>query len=297
MGGAITFRGCVRWIVGGFGAFGVSHWATNSVQNYYPGQHRDAWETLVDRRQQVWVGTRDDGLFLFQTNHFVPAPGAEILGREIFALFEGRDGRLWAGTQNGLANFDGQKWKLLTTRDGLSDNAVRAIAQDAVGNLWAGTESRGLNFYKDGKFIRLASDWNGLPGDDISCLYADKDGVLWVGTGGHGLARLQDGRWTRYATTNGLASDSINYIAEDDAGYLWIGSNEGLMRIPKQSLNDFAAGTAKIISCRTYGKADGLPTRECSAGSQPATCRTPDGRLWFPTIKGLASVNPAAAQN
>ena len=48
-----------------------------------------------------------------------------------------------------------------------------------------------------------------------------------------------------------------------------------------------------VISCRTYGKADGLPTRECSAGSQPAACRTADGRLWFPTTKGLASVNPA----
>jgi hypothetical protein len=28
-------------------------------------------------------------------------------------------------------------------------------------------------------------------------------------------------------------------------------------------------------------------------GSQPAACRTRDGRLWFPTIKGLAYVNPA----
>ena len=65
------------------------------------------------------------------------------------------------------------------------------------------------------------------------------------------------------------------------------------MRIPKKSLNDFAAGTTNVISCRTYGKADGLPTRECSAGSQPAAIRTRDGRLWFPTIKGLVSVNPA----
>ena len=279
------------WVA--YGAFGVSHWASNSVQNYYPGQHRDAWETLVDRQQRVWAGTRDDGLFLFQTNAFVPAPGAEILGKQIFALFEGPDGRLWAGTQNGLANFDGQRWKLLTTRDGLSDNAVRAIAQDAAGNLWVGTESHGLNYYKDGKFTVWRQTENGLPGDDISCLYSDKDGVLWVGTGGHGMARLQNGNWTRYATANGLASDSINYIAEDDAGYLWIGSNVGLMRIPKQSLNDFAAGATKAISCRTYGKSDGLPTRECSAGSQPATCRTPDGKLWFPTIGGPASVNPA----
>ena len=132
-----------------------------------------------------------------------------------------------------------------------------------------------------------------MPGDDVSCLYVETNGVLWAGTSGHGLARLENGRWARYASTNGLASDSIGYITEDDAGYLWIGCNAGLMRISKKSLDDFAAGTANVISCRTYGKADGLPTRECSAGSQPATCRTSDGRLWFPTTKGLTSVNPA----
>ncbi|HEX7617649.1 MAG TPA: two-component regulator propeller domain-containing protein, partial [Verrucomicrobiae bacterium] len=234
-----------------------------------------------------------EGLFQLRGSRFQPAPGAAILGPAIFALFEGQDGQLWAGTQNGLANFDGQKWKLFTTREGLSENGVRAIAEDADGNLWVGTESSGLNLFKDGKFISYRADANGLPGDDISCLYAEKEGVLWVGTGGHGLARLENGKWARYATTNGLVSDSINYITEDDAGYLWIGCNAGLMRLPKKSLNDFAAGRTNVISCRTYGKADGLPTRECSAGSQPATCRTSDGKLWFPTIKGLASVNPA----
>jgi ligand-binding sensor domain-containing protein/signal transduction histidine kinase len=279
------------WVA--FGALGVSHWISNSAKYFYPGQHQDAWETLVDRQQRIWVGTRDDGLFLFQTNHFVPAPGAEILWPNIFALFESREGQLWAGTQNGLATFDGQKWKLFTMNDGLSENIVRAIAEDSGGNLWVGTESRGLNFFKGGKFTTYRKGENGLPGDDISCLYEDRDGVLWVGTSGHGLARFQNGRWTRYAGTNGLASDSISYIAEDDAGYLWIGSNAGLMRIPKQSLNDYAAGATNVISCRTYGKADGLPTRECSAGSQPAVCRSPDGTLWFPTIKGLASVTPA----
>ena len=278
------------WVA--FGALGVSHWTTNSAQYFRPGQHQDAWETLVDRQQRVWVGTRDDGLFVFQTNHFVPA-GAAVLGPTIFALSESRDGQLWAGTQNGLGSFDGQNWKLFTTRDGLSENAVRAIAEDASGNLWIGTESRGLNLFKDGKFTSYHADGGGLPGDDISCLYLETNGVLWVGTGGHGLARLENGKWARYGSTNGLVSDSINYITEDAAGYLWIGSNEGLMRIPKQSLNDFAAGATNVISCRTYGKADGLPTRECSAGSQPATCRTADGRLWFPTSKGPASVNPA----
>jgi signal transduction histidine kinase len=35
-----------------------------------------------------------------------------------------------------------------------------------------------------------------------------------------------------------------------------------------------------------------MPTLQCSGGSQPAGCRSADGRLWFSTITGLVSVDP-----
>ncbi len=276
-----------------FGALGASYWQTNSLQDFHVGRSQNAWTVLVDHEQHVWIGTWEEGLFQFQTNHFQPAPGAEILGQRIFALFQDHGGQLWAGTQNGLARRDGQSWKVFTTRDGLSENTIRAIAEDADGKLWVGTESGGLNFFKARKFISYQQAENGLPGNDISALYLDKDDVLWVGTFGHGLARLQHGRWTRYSTRDGLASNSIGYIIEDDAGNLWIGSNAGLMRIGKKSLKDYVPGTTNSISCRTYGEADGLPTRECSIGAQPAAIRTQDGQFWFPTVKGLVCVNPA----
>ena len=276
-----------------FNAHGVSCWITNSVQDFGVGFGSNAWSVLVDDKQQVWAGTRDEGLFQFQAGFFQRATGAEVLGRQIFALFEDHKGQLWAGTQNGLALWNGHDWKIYTTGDGLLENSVRAIAEDPDGNLWVGTENRGLNFFKDGKFISYQATTNGLPGNDISCLYVDKEGALWVGTFGHGLARFQNGKWTRYSTDNGLASNSISYILEDADGNLWIGSNAGLMRIPKKSLDDSDDRKINSIFCRTYGEADGLPTRECSIGSQPAAIRARDGKIWFPTVKGLVSVNPA----
>jgi ligand-binding sensor domain-containing protein/signal transduction histidine kinase len=276
-----------------FNGSGLSYWVTNSARDFGVGFGSNAWTVLVDQKQQVWVGTRGEGLFRFQTNYFRPAPGAEILGPQIFALFEDHNGQLWAGTQNGLGRWDGSDWKILTTRDGLSENVIRAFTEDAAGNLWVGTETRGLIFFNDGKFVSYQATEKGLPGNDISCLYEDADGVLWVGTSGHGLARFYNGKWTRYSTDNGLASDSISYLIEDTAGDLWVGSNMGLMRIQKKSLNDFADGKVNFISCRTYVETDGLPTRECTGGSQPAACRTRDGKLWFPTARGLVWVNPA----
>ena len=278
------------WVV--FGAPGAACWQTNSVHYFHVGPLQDAWTVLVDHQQRVWVGTRDEGLFQFVTNRFQFVPDAGILGPQISVLFEDRKGQLWAGTPGGLGHWNGQDWKMYTTNAGLSGNAITAIAEDAVGNLWIGTEAGGLNCFKDGKFISYRESENGLPGEDISCLYVDKDDNLWVGTSGHGLARFHQGKWTRYSKRDGLVSNSISYIIEDDEGDLWIGSNLGLMRIPKELLGNSTNGVMDFSSCRIYGKADGLPTRECSSGSQPAAGRTGDGRLWFPTTKGLAYVHP-----
>ncbi len=276
------------WVT--YGAFGASYWRTNAAEDFHVGRFQNAWTVLVDHRQQSWIGTWDEGLFQLETNQFQPVPGTEALGRRIFALFEDQKGQLWVGTQNGLARWNGEDWKIYTTPDGF---VVRAIAEDAEGNLWVGTESHGLYYFKGGKFLSYQKAPDGLPGNGISCLYLDRDGALWVGTSGHGLARFHQGKWNRYSTDDGLASNSIGYIIEDDEGFLWIGSNAGLMRIQKKSLNGFVHGRGNFIPCRTYVETDGLPTRECSLGSQPAACRTRDGRLWFPTTKGVVSVNPA----
>src|SRR5579862_1438585 len=276
-----------------FGALGAAYWETNSVQDFQVGPLQDAWTVLVDHQQHVWVGTRDEGLFRLETNQFQFVPGAEILGPQISALFEDRSGQLWAGTPSGLGQWNGKTWKTYTRHDGLSGNIVSAIAEDAAGNLWIGTKDGGLNCLKDGRFVDYRESENGLPGNDVSCLYVGTDGSVWVGTFGHGLARFHQGHWTRYSRREGLVSNSISYLIGDDEGDLWIGSNLGLMRVPGKFLGEVSPEATNFASCRIYGEADGLPTRECSSGSQPAACRTRDGRLWFPTTKGLAYVYPA----
>jgi len=274
------------------GALGASYWTFNAVQNFPVGLAHNAREVLVDSSQRVWAGTDQEGLYQFQTNQFVPVSGATILGPQIFSLFEDHNDQLWVGSQNGLGHFDGQKWTLLTAHDGLSGNSVRAITEDNNGGLWVGTENQGLDLYQNGKFTVYRAGQGSLPGDDISCLCAASDGTLWVGTFAHGLARFEGGKWESFSTHNGLVSDSISYIIEN-GDMLWIGSNFGLMRIAKTAFADFLDGKTDSVFCRTYGKADGLPTRECSIGSQPAASRTTDGRLWFPTTEGAACISPS----
>jgi ligand-binding sensor domain-containing protein/signal transduction histidine kinase len=249
------------------------------------------WSVFVDREQKVWAGAYG-ALYQLQQERFARVAGLTELPPGIRAMHQDRQGRLWLGTQGGLVHWVGPSSKPLTTRHGLSADDVWALAEDGEGNLWIGTRGGGLNRLRDGQFTAFHKA-DGLPSEDISSLYADADGVLWIGTFGSGLARLHGGKWTRYTTRDGLTGKSIGYLLEDGEGYLWIGSNRGLMRIRKQNLNDLAAGLSSSVSVRAFHKPDGLPTGECSQGSQPGACRTRDGRLWFPTIKGLAYVDPS----
>ncbi len=268
------------WVA--YNARGLVYSLTNSEKSFGIGRGSNAWSVLVDRRQNVWAGTSGEGLFRFEAGSFQPVAAAQQIGPQIFALFQSRDGKLWVGGQNGLGSFDGQAWKFFSTADGLPPNAVRALAEDVNSNLWIGTDGGGIFSLRDGRISPANA-----PVKDISCLLCDPDGTLWAGTAGHGLARLAQGGWTAYSSRDGLTGDDIGYLIEDDFTNFWLGSYEGLMRVERKSLADFADGAARKISCRTF------LTRECSAGAQPAAIRTRDGRLLLPTIEGLIAVHPA----
>ncbi len=240
---------------------------------------------LVDRSNRIWAGTWDGRLARFQGGRLTIAANYP----HVRAIHQDRSNRLWIGTSGGLVCWEGQSARSFSTADGLSSDVVQALADDAEGNLWVGTVGGGLNRWRDDQFT-VYRKADGLPSDEISALLADGDGALWIGTFGSGLARFHKGRWTRYTTRDGLVSNSVTYLIDDEEGSLWIGSMAGLMRVSKQALNLFAEGSTRFVPCRTYGRADGLPSGECTLGT---ACRSRDGRLWLPTISGLAAVLPS----
>jgi signal transduction histidine kinase len=103
---------------------------------------------------------------------------------------------------------------------------------------------------------------------------------------------MQGSRFTSFTTSDGLADDAICFMTEDNQGQFWFGSGGGVFRVAKAELTRYVAGSGEKLRCFAYTKADGLPSLECSSGCQPAGCKTRDGRLWFPTVNGLAMVDP-----
>jgi signal transduction histidine kinase len=89
-----------------------------------------------------------------------------------------------------------------------------------------------------------------------------------------------------------LPDNVISQILDDGQGNLWLGSHQGIFRVAKSSLNDFAAGKIKSVPCIAYGRSDGLPSLETSGGYQPSAWRDSSGRLWFTTAKGATWIQP-----
>ncbi len=286
------------WI--GYNRQRIDHWTTNGLRQFTvarPNRNLAVQAVFVDAARNVWAGAQTrgllpGGLFRLEDDQFKPVSAFEqIADEQVSAIYQDSQGELWVGTEGGLACWNGRDWRTFFTLDGLSANSVQAIAQGKDGALWVGTATGGLNCLRDGH-VSWFFKTNGLPSNDVSALYLDDQGVLWIGTAS-GLAQWYQGRLKSLAGSDPLLRNSISYLLEDDRGYLWLGSNAGLLRAKKRTLNDYANGLADSVPVRSYGTADGLPSSECAQGSQPAACRTPDGRLWFPTIRGLAFLDPA----
>jgi signal transduction histidine kinase/ligand-binding sensor domain-containing protein len=268
------------------GANGAGFWKDGVMKWFGPRQgliNPSVWSVFEDEAATLWAGTAR-GLFSKQAPNDLFQSATNL---EVFAIHQDRHKQVWLGLRGAVACRNTAMSTVLG-----SPVEVHAIADDADGNLWIGTRGGGLGRLRDGKLSFLHKS-DGLPSEEISSLYVDEQGVLWVGTLGNGLGRLEHGKWAHLTKREGLLSNSIGYLLEDGQGYMWIGSNAGLMRAPKKALNDFARGATDFIQFRGYGTADGLPTAECTLGSQPGACRARDGTLWFPTIKGLAWIDPA----
>ncbi len=241
----------------------------------------------------LWIGTRK-GLSQFRHGRFTVYTAKNGLPDDaVMSISKDHGGSLWLGTRGGLTRLSQGRFTTYTTRDGLSSDNVLPIAEDAQGALWIGTIGGGLNRFQNGKFTTYTTK-NGLASDVVLALHFDREGNLWIGTGGGGLQRLRDGRFTTYSTSNGLFDDTVFEILEDGLGRLWMSSNKGVFRVNKQDLEKVAAGEAQSFISESYGTAEGMKTKECNGGFQPAGTKTRDGKLWFPTIKGVVAIDPAA---
>ena len=209
----------------------------------------------------------------------------------IWSLLEDRSGTLWIGTDGaGIDVLSKGKFKHIGLEEGLSGEFISAICQDSSGSIWIGTrDAAGVNRITDGR-IAVYTTADGLADNNVWSIYEDGERCLWFATSG-GLSRLKEGKFISYFETDGLFSNVVYGILRDDGGLIWLSTDKGILAMRVKDLDDFDDGKIKTIPCRTYGVSEGMRSAECNGGS-PSAWKTPDGVLWFPTIKGMVAVDP-----
>jgi ligand-binding sensor domain-containing protein/signal transduction histidine kinase len=248
------------------------------------------WALLRDPDGTLWTGSGETGLQRLAGGRVTSYTRAEGIDYNIItALARDRDGTLWVGHEAGLSRFEDGRFTNVGRDDGLR-HRVLCIQQDRAGALWIGGAD-GVYRVAGGRVTNHYTRAEGLSHNHVRAIHEDADGVLWIGTYGGGLNRFKNGRFTSYGLKDGLPDTAVSRIIEDERGNLWMSGNRGVFRVARSQLNDFAEGRIPYLTSVTYGTADGMIIEETNGGF-PAGWRTPDGRLWFPTIKGLVGIEP-----
>ena len=246
---------------------------------------------------ELLIGTRA-GLSRFHqgrfTNYSIPGPAGRST---VFDAIEDANGQLWVAAASGVYVFNGRTWSAVVGGDASPSNYTVTLLEAHDGSLWAGTLSSGLWLVHSSKAPaaapRLYTTADGLGSDQIRSLYQDAEGTMWIGTFGGGISTLAAGVFRHYGAREGLLSDNVSHIEDDGAGILWLSTTRGICRIPKQQFRALREGTIRVLNPRNYGVADGLRSAQCSpafpAGGGGTLTST--GDLWFPTNRGLATIN------
>ncbi len=276
--------GLVRFSAGKFQVFG----AREGLRNLR------IWSIAEGGDGAIWFGTYGGGLHRLLNGTIRVWSTRDGLANDIVrAVLAARDGSIWAGTNGGGIDVLRRDGRIVnySRRNGLNDDFIYAIAQDRGGAVWAGTYNGDLYRFQGEKITTFHPQAQATQ-NAIWAIHVDGDGTLWLGTNSGGLIRFKDGSFRAVTTRDGLYNDVAFQILEDDHGFLWMNCNKGVYRVRKSELNDFADGRIRRVRSYSFGISEGVRGVESTGPAQPAGWKSRDGKLWFPTIKGVAVVDP-----
>ncbi len=151
--------------------------------------HGAVRKVFQDSRGMLWFGT-DGGLNSYDGRTFTKYLASDSNPYPVHEIFEDGSETLWIGTYGfGLVKLHPSPTQPIESAgDNVLNGYVTAIAEDAHGTVWVGTDGGLFAFETNGGRVRV----RGLEGvGEIYALVVDTSGTIWVGThrglfAGHG---------------------------------------------------------------------------------------------------------------
>ncbi|MBI2272041.1 MAG: SpoIIE family protein phosphatase [Bacteroidetes bacterium] len=142
-------------------------------------------------------------------------------------------GAIYIATGNGLVKtIDGKKFETIYN---LPSSLITAVLSDSKGNLWVGTEDKGITrIHLSNKEVKTytTSD-GGLSFNHVKTIIEDVDKNIFIGTFGGGVSKYlpaleankyQGPLFQTISTAQGLSNDKVMSILQDRERNIWIGT-------------------------------------------------------------------------
>lgn len=226
---------------------------------------------LEDHLGRVWLAT-PTGLLRLSSS---PQPDRSIVAQSfdtkyglsdnrLWALVETGDGHLWIGSNMGLAEFDGKRFRTYTNENGLSEKRIFSLLVDRQGDLWAGTHSSGImRIARNGLTTYRKAD--GLMDGDVTSFLETRGGSLVAVTAHPEQFPVQVWNGRDFSVVRPrfphevklFSSGSGQRLLQDHTGEWWLATHDGLCRF---SSTESATQLSGLLAKRRYTTRDGLPS-------------------------------------
>lgn len=229
-----------------------------------------------DAAGQLWLGTDGNGLVRVdprtgELHFFGPRPEtSDNLGADtVYALHISDNGTVWVGTAGvGLAMLTGPEaagdtpvFKHLTTADGLSNNVINGILEDASGDLWLSSNAGLMRLDPASSEVRYFHRAQGLQSEEFNygASYRSADGRLFFGGSG-GYNAFDPAEFSRRGEAPRLALTGIEVLNKrleaarplSDLDSLVLRHNDDVVTLEYVAL-DFTAPERNRYSVRLKG--------------------------------------------
>lgn len=216
------------------------------------GANRPVESIFFAENGSIWVGTRGDGVYIYNTEDAAPVKFTKqpsLNNISVSAIVKDQKDNKWLATEgNGLVKMGQEGVKTFTTEDGLCSDQVMDVFVDDEGIIWIST-TKGVN-YIDEQGLKTLKGTKNFP---INRIIEDAYHSIWIAST-KGVFRLngQSKDLEFISDKDGLPHRNIIDINTDREGSIWMASyRAGLCRLKDARFENFSIKnglSAKTIS-------------------------------------------------
>lgn len=272
------------------------------------------YSIFEDHHHNIWMGTRQDGLFRLQPVHENTYRITQFLSDEsdpyslssnsVYAITQDTQKRIWVGTFGGGINLIDSTsvnaqarfihaGNLLNNYPIHTCDKVRCISETQNGTLLIGSTQGLISFsldFQHPETIRFYHNTSGLPSEslsnsDVLNICQVRDGTLFISTLSGGMNMTHENNllsgnisFSHFNRNDGIASDNSLSAIEDHHGIVWITSGNSFTR--------FNPGNNTFDNYNSQS----LKTRFRIAETLPVVRKS--GKLIFGTDHGALCIDP-----